>query len=186
MPSARSCCCTLPVARVTRQRILRHAGRALETVVLLWLYSAARTGKRLGARRWRVGHRTPVTPTALGDDFDVQRRFNIAARWVSSLVRRGASLCGKEIRRSRRHRLDVRGCVVAPLVCLERTQPAGSRSAPRGSFQRGRHVSRAAPGMLGVERAVVVGLRQQGHISATVLRAIERSLDLEEARLLEL
>jgi len=40
--------------------------------------------------------------------------------------------------------------------------------------------------MLGVERAAVVGLRQQGRINATVLRAIERSLDLEEARLLEL
>lgn len=41
-------------------------------------------------------------------------------------------------------------------------------------------------GMLGAERAMVVGLRQQGRISATVLRAIERSLDLEEARLRDL
>ncbi len=40
--------------------------------------------------------------------------------------------------------------------------------------------------MLGVERAVLVALGQQGRISATVLRSIERSLDLEEARLLEL
>ncbi|KAA8963994.1 Na+/H+ antiporter [Mycobacterium sp.] len=37
--------------------------------------------------------------------------------------------------------------------------------------------------MLGVERAVVAGLRQQDRISATVLRTVERSLDLEEARL---
>lgn len=41
-------------------------------------------------------------------------------------------------------------------------------------------------GMLAAERAMVVGLRQQGRISATVLRAIERSLDLEEARLRDL
>lgn len=38
-------------------------------------------------------------------------------------------------------------------------------------------------GMLGAERAMVVELRQQGRISAKVLRGIERSLDLEEARL---
>jgi len=41
-------------------------------------------------------------------------------------------------------------------------------------------------GMLGVERTVVAGLRQQGRISATVLRSVERSLDLEEARLRDL
>ncbi|WP_407687174.1 Na+/H+ antiporter [Mycobacterium sp. HUMS_1102779] len=41
-------------------------------------------------------------------------------------------------------------------------------------------------GMLAAERAKVVGLRQQGRISATVLRAIQRSLDLEEARLRDL
>jgi hypothetical protein len=40
--------------------------------------------------------------------------------------------------------------------------------------------------MIGVERAEVTELRQQGRISATVLRAIERSLDLDEARLREL
>lgn len=37
--------------------------------------------------------------------------------------------------------------------------------------------------MLAVERSVVAALRQQGRISATVLRVIERSLDLEETRL---
>lgn len=37
--------------------------------------------------------------------------------------------------------------------------------------------------LLGVERSVVLGLRQQGRISATVHRGLERSLDLEEARL---
>ncbi|WP_373139533.1 Na+/H+ antiporter [Mycobacterium marinum] len=37
--------------------------------------------------------------------------------------------------------------------------------------------------MLSVERSVVLGLRQQGRISATVHRGLERSLDLEEARL---
>jgi Na+/H+ antiporter len=40
--------------------------------------------------------------------------------------------------------------------------------------------------MIGVERAEVMELRQQGRISATVLRAIERTLDLDEARLREL
>jgi CPA1 family monovalent cation:H+ antiporter len=40
--------------------------------------------------------------------------------------------------------------------------------------------------MLGVERAVVTGSRQQGRISATVLRDVQRSLDLEEARLRDL
>ncbi|MDI3315233.1 MAG: Na+/H+ antiporter [Mycobacterium sp.] len=37
--------------------------------------------------------------------------------------------------------------------------------------------------VLGVERSTVIELRRQGRISATVLRAIERILDLEEARL---
>lgn len=37
--------------------------------------------------------------------------------------------------------------------------------------------------MLGVERAAVAEMRQHGHISAKVERAIERSLDLEEVRL---
>ncbi|MDD4868050.1 MAG: Na+/H+ antiporter [Mycobacterium sp.] len=41
-------------------------------------------------------------------------------------------------------------------------------------------------GMLGAERATVVELRQHGRISAKVLRGIERSLDLEEARLRDL
>jgi Na+/H+ antiporter len=37
--------------------------------------------------------------------------------------------------------------------------------------------------LLGVERSVVLGLRQQGRISATAHRGLERGLDLEEARL---
>ena len=37
--------------------------------------------------------------------------------------------------------------------------------------------------LLGVERAVVLELRQEGRINATLLRTIERDLDLEEARL---
>ncbi|MBS4729298.1 Na+/H+ antiporter [Mycobacterium sp. SM1] len=40
--------------------------------------------------------------------------------------------------------------------------------------------------LLGVERSTVIELRQQGRISATVRRAIERILDLEEARILGL
>jgi Na+/H+ antiporter len=37
--------------------------------------------------------------------------------------------------------------------------------------------------LLGVERSVVLGLRRDGRINATLLRTIERDLDLEEARL---
>jgi Na+/H+ antiporter len=37
--------------------------------------------------------------------------------------------------------------------------------------------------LLGVERSVVLALRRDGHINATLLRTIERDLDLEEARL---
>lgn len=37
--------------------------------------------------------------------------------------------------------------------------------------------------LLGVERSVVLALRREGRISATLLRAIERDFDLEEARL---
>jgi hypothetical protein len=37
--------------------------------------------------------------------------------------------------------------------------------------------------LLGVERSVVLELRRQGRINATLLRTIERDLDLEEARL---
>ncbi len=37
--------------------------------------------------------------------------------------------------------------------------------------------------LLGVERLVVLALRRDGHINATLLRTIERDLDLEEARL---
>jgi CPA1 family monovalent cation:H+ antiporter len=37
--------------------------------------------------------------------------------------------------------------------------------------------------LLEVERSVVLALRREGHINATVLRAIERDLDLEEARI---
>jgi Na+/H+ antiporter len=36
--------------------------------------------------------------------------------------------------------------------------------------------------LLGVERSVLLGLRRDGRINATLLRAIERDLDLEEAR----
>jgi Na+/H+ antiporter len=37
--------------------------------------------------------------------------------------------------------------------------------------------------LLGVERKAVVALREEGRISATVLRGVERNLDLDEARL---
>jgi Na+/H+ antiporter len=37
--------------------------------------------------------------------------------------------------------------------------------------------------LLGVERSVLLALRSDGHINATLLRTIERDLDLEEARL---
>jgi NhaP-type Na+/H+ or K+/H+ antiporter len=37
--------------------------------------------------------------------------------------------------------------------------------------------------LLRVERSVVLALRRDGHINATLLRTIERDLDLEEARL---
>ncbi|HZC89434.1 MAG TPA: Na+/H+ antiporter [Mycobacterium sp.] len=37
--------------------------------------------------------------------------------------------------------------------------------------------------LLGVERSVVLGLRRAGRINATLLRTIERDLDLEEARI---
>jgi hypothetical protein len=37
--------------------------------------------------------------------------------------------------------------------------------------------------LLRVERSVVLALRRNGHINATLLRVIERDLDLEEARL---
>ena len=37
--------------------------------------------------------------------------------------------------------------------------------------------------LLGVERSVVLGLRRDGRINATLLRTIERDLDLEEARI---
>jgi Na+/H+ antiporter len=37
--------------------------------------------------------------------------------------------------------------------------------------------------LLGVERSAVLALRREGHINATLLRTIERDLDLEEARL---
>jgi hypothetical protein len=38
--------------------------------------------------------------------------------------------------------------------------------------------------LLGVERSVVLSLRRDRRINATLLRAIERDLDLEEARLI--
>ena len=37
--------------------------------------------------------------------------------------------------------------------------------------------------LLGVERSAVLGLRREGRINATLLRSLERDLDLEEARL---
>jgi CPA1 family monovalent cation:H+ antiporter len=37
--------------------------------------------------------------------------------------------------------------------------------------------------LLGVERSVLMSLRRDGRINATVLRAVERDFDLEEARL---
>jgi CPA1 family monovalent cation:H+ antiporter len=37
--------------------------------------------------------------------------------------------------------------------------------------------------LLGVERSVVMGLRRDGCINATLLRTIERDFDLEEARI---
>ena len=37
--------------------------------------------------------------------------------------------------------------------------------------------------LLGVERSTVLALRRDGRINATVLRTVERDLDLEEARL---
>jgi len=37
--------------------------------------------------------------------------------------------------------------------------------------------------LLEVERSVVLGLRREGHINATLLRVLERDLDLEEARI---
>jgi CPA1 family monovalent cation:H+ antiporter len=37
--------------------------------------------------------------------------------------------------------------------------------------------------LLGVERSVILALRSDGRINATLLRAIERDFDLEEARL---
>jgi CPA1 family monovalent cation:H+ antiporter len=37
--------------------------------------------------------------------------------------------------------------------------------------------------LLGVERSVLLALRSDGRINATLLRAIERDFDLEEARL---
>jgi hypothetical protein len=37
--------------------------------------------------------------------------------------------------------------------------------------------------LLGVERSALLALRRDGRINATVLRTIERDLDLEEARL---
>jgi CPA1 family monovalent cation:H+ antiporter len=37
--------------------------------------------------------------------------------------------------------------------------------------------------LLGVERSVLLSLRRDGRINATVLRAIERDFDLEDARL---
>ncbi len=36
--------------------------------------------------------------------------------------------------------------------------------------------------LIGVERSVLMSLRRDGRINATLLRAIERDLDLEEAR----
>jgi CPA1 family monovalent cation:H+ antiporter len=37
--------------------------------------------------------------------------------------------------------------------------------------------------LLGVERSVVLSLRRDGRINATMLRTIERDLDLQAARL---
>ena len=37
--------------------------------------------------------------------------------------------------------------------------------------------------LLGVERSVLLALRREGRINATLLRTIERDFDLEEARL---
>jgi len=61
--------------------------------------------------------------------------------------------------------------------------PDSVTAAPHGEADKYRGLRL---GMLAAERAMVVGLRRQGRISATVLRAIERSLDLEEARLRDL
>ncbi|MFZ3302075.1 MAG: hypothetical protein WA227_00275, partial [Mycobacterium sp.] len=36
--------------------------------------------------------------------------------------------------------------------------------------------------LIGIERSVLLTLRRDGRINATLLRAIERDLDLEEAR----
>jgi CPA1 family monovalent cation:H+ antiporter len=36
--------------------------------------------------------------------------------------------------------------------------------------------------LIGVERSVLLSLRRDGRINATLMRAIERDLDLEEAR----
>lgn len=37
--------------------------------------------------------------------------------------------------------------------------------------------------LLDIERSVMMGLRREGHINATLLRSLERDIDLEEARL---
>jgi Na+/H+ antiporter len=68
---------------------------------------------------------------------------------------------------------------VRRLEVANQDQPSRAASGP-DELQRYRALQLE---LLGVERSAVIGLRQQGRISATVLRAIERILDLEEARL---
>jgi hypothetical protein len=56
-------------------------------------------------------------------------------------------------------------------------------STPRAGADELRRYLDLRLALLGVERSTLVALRRQGRISATVLRGIERKLDLEEARL---
>jgi Na+/H+ antiporter len=63
---------------------------------------------------------------------------------------------------------------------LEISPPADAESDEAREMERYRALRLE---LLGVERSVVLGLRRDGRINATVLRTVERDLDLEEARL---
>jgi Na+/H+ antiporter len=63
---------------------------------------------------------------------------------------------------------------------LELTPPHNDESVEAREMERYRALRLE---LLGVERSTVLALRRDGRINATVLRAIERDFDLEEARL---
>lgn len=80
---------------------------------------------------------------------------------------------------------DAVASVHALYAARVRRLEAADQDWPNGSSVSADHEEYLALrlALLGVERSVVLALRQQGRINATVHRALERRLDLEEARI---